>query len=235
MRGSTNGEGRSGNGHGDGPSRDDSSEEKRTSPEVNEAARTAPPGVVGFFDRALARWYALMRNGGRRMRFADAELIARGARERYMSGRYIDEEESVSGPRNEGGYTYPVQPSAPRAVERRPPATHESAPMRNDERYESPPGPWHRDRTYDGWDPVEPGDRGGVFRGTSSDEGARQWSHRIERDPRADRPYDEREYESPLSLAPYGGRRGAQLPPDPTQRTAPGRTAPPRGRRWGQR
>jgi len=192
---------------------------------------------VGFFDRALERWYASMRRGERRMRFADAEMIARGARERYMSGRYIDEEESLSGPRNEGAYTYPVQPGDPRAPERRPraPEAHEPAPTRDFQRYQSPPGPWHRDHIHGGWDAIEPGDRGGELRGTSSDEGSQQWSHRIERDPRTDRPYDEREYESPLSLAPFGGHRGAPLAPDPSQRVAPGPTAPPRGRRRGER
>ncbi len=144
----------------------------------------------GFFDRAVSRWEALARRGGRRMTDDDVQLIAQGARERYMTGRYIDRGddddrvETLPGPVNEGSYVYPVrEPQQParaatpaRRVEAQRPATS------FDPRFVAP-SRWHHESTGSGWDVASYDDWDRPGSDASSSSGRDQWSHEIPRDP----------------------------------------------------
>jgi hypothetical protein len=273
-RGRTNSNG-NGHGNGDGHRRSQGSAVDADTASRSNASFTAPPtsehdmthtaqrGVVGFFDRALERWHALARRGGRRMRDADndPQLIARGARDRYMRGPRPEDESRdfpLPGPRNEGAYTYPMpvgergmerarhyvnppspgMPSRPRFDAPRPPDHRPGAePMRPpaafDERYGGARR-WHRENDREEWDHAAFDNWDANVRGPSSADGRDQWSHPIPYDPRSDSFTPQSDDRRPLSLAPFGERTDRYR--DERNRSYPAAPTPTwRGRDRGRR
>jgi hypothetical protein len=268
--------GRSANGNGNGKTNGNGHGHSHPPAEENVAANStasfaSPPtserdvtshaerGAGGFFDRAMERWHALA--GRRRMKDAEAQLIARGARERYMSGRNVDRDDrddTLPGPRNEGAYTYPM-PVGERGMERGRHYVSANAPrtgsmasdlprpipsMRDgsrsmrpptvfEERYAAPPR-WHREDDGNGWDQAAYDNWEGRQHGRSPAEGSDQWSHAIPRDPRSDYFVPQSDDRRAASMAPFGEGRGPHRD-EGDDRYAAARTPAWRGRDQGRR